>query len=51
VASKVGEDLAGKGQTLVTGTVAQVVRRKFRVSYDRSAEIGGRPFELYRIPY
>jgi class 3 adenylate cyclase len=51
VASKVGEDLAGKGQTLVTGTVAQSVRRKFRVSYDRSAEIGGRPFELYRVPY
>jgi adenylate cyclase len=51
VASKVGEDMAGKGQILITGTVAQSVRRKYRVSYDRSAEIGGRPFELYRVPY
>ena len=51
VASKVGEDLAGKGQILVTGGVAQVVRPKYRVAYDRSAQIGGRLFELYRIPY
>jgi adenylate cyclase len=51
VASKVGEDMAGKGQILITGTVAQRVRPKYRVTYDRSATIGGRPFELYRVPY
>lgn len=51
IASKVGEDMAGKGQTLVTGTVARAVKPKFRAAYDRSVEIGGRPFELYRIPY
>jgi len=51
VASKLGEDLAGKGQILITGAVARSVRPKIRVSYDRSAEIGGRPFELYRVPY
>ena len=51
VASKVGEDLAGKGQILVTSGVARQVRPTFRAAYDRSVEIGGRPFELFRIPY
>jgi adenylate cyclase len=51
VASKLGEDLAGKGQILVTGGVARQVKRHFRCTYDRSAEIGGRPFELYRVSY
>ncbi|MBV8880285.1 MAG: adenylate/guanylate cyclase domain-containing protein [Planctomycetaceae bacterium] len=51
IASKVGEDLAGKGQILVTAAVAGTVRPKVRAAYDRSVEIGGRPFELYRIPY
>jgi len=51
VASKLGEDLAGKGEILVTGSVARQVKRKFRCSYNRSAEIGGRPFELYRVSY
>lgn len=51
VASKLGEDLAGKGEILVTGAVAQRVKPRFRCSYNRSALIGGRPFELYRVPY
>jgi len=51
VASKVGEDMAGKGQILVTSGVAKQVRPKYRATYDRSAEIGGRLFELYRVPY
>jgi class 3 adenylate cyclase len=51
VASKVGEDLAGKGEILVTGGVAAQVKRRFRCAYNRSAEIGGRPFELYRVSY
>lgn len=51
VASKVGEDLAGKGQILVTSTVVGRIRPKYRAAYDRSVEIGGRPFELFRIPY
>jgi adenylate cyclase len=51
VASRVGEDLAGKGEILVTGGVAQQVKRRFRCAYNRSAEIGGRPFELYRVSY
>jgi adenylate cyclase len=51
VASKLGEDLAGKGEILVTGGVARQVKNRFRCSYDRTAEIGGRPFELYRVTY
>jgi class 3 adenylate cyclase len=51
VASKLGEDLAGKGEILVTGGVARQVKPKFRCAYDRTAEIGGRPFELYRVSY
>jgi class 3 adenylate cyclase len=51
VASKLGEDLAGKGEILVTGGVARLVKRRFRCAYHRSAEIGGRPFELYRVRY
>lgn len=51
VASKLGEDLAGKGEILVTGGVARQVKPRFRCSYHRSAEIGGRPFELYRVSY
>jgi class 3 adenylate cyclase len=51
VASKLGEDLAGKGEILVTGGVARQVKARFRCAYDRTAEIGGRPFELYRVSY
>lgn len=51
IASKVGEDLAGKGQILVTAGVAKAVRPQYRASYDRSLEIGGRLFELYRVSY
>jgi len=51
VASKLGEDLAGKGEILVTGAVARQVKTLFRCAYDRTAEIGGRPFELYRVAY
>jgi class 3 adenylate cyclase len=51
VASKLGEDLAEKGEILVTGGVAQQVKRRFRCAYTRSAEIGGRPFELFRVSY
>lgn len=51
VASKLGEDLAGKGEILVTGGVADQVKTRFRCAYNRTAQIGGRPFELYRVTY
>ena len=49
VASKLGEDLAGRDEILVTSEVARRVRGKVRVSYSRSTEIGGREFELFKI--
>jgi class 3 adenylate cyclase len=51
VASKLGEDLAGKGEILVTGSVAERVKRQFRCAYNRTTQIGGRAFELYRVSY
>jgi adenylate cyclase len=51
VASKLGEDLAGKGEILVTGGVAGQVKGRFRCSYNRTSQIGGRSFELYRVLY
>ena len=51
VASKLGEDFAEKGEVLVTGGVAQQVKPRIRCAYARSAEVGGRPLELYRVAY
>jgi adenylate cyclase len=49
VASKLGEDLAGQDEILVTAEVARRVRGRVRCSYSRSTEIGGREFELYKV--
>jgi adenylate cyclase len=49
VASKLGEDLAGRDEILVTAAVAQRVRGKTRVVYSRSTEVGGKLIELYRV--
>jgi len=51
VASKLGEDLAGKGEILVTGGIAGQVKGRFRCSYNRTSQIGGRSFELYKVLY
>jgi class 3 adenylate cyclase len=49
VASKLGEDLAGQDEILVTSEVARRVRGRIRVVYSRSTEIGGKEFELYKV--
>jgi class 3 adenylate cyclase len=49
VASKLGEDLASKDEILVTGEVARRIKGRFRCAYLRSAEVGGRLFELHRV--
>ncbi|MBI2264297.1 MAG: adenylate/guanylate cyclase domain-containing protein [Armatimonadetes bacterium] len=49
VAAKVGEDLAGRDEILITGVVADCVKERFDVEYSRSTELGGRTFELYRV--
>lgn len=49
VAAKIGEDLAGKDETLVTRAVVDRVGDRFRCVYSRSTELGGRTVELYRV--
>lgn len=51
VAAKIGEDLASSDEILLTGVVAKKVKGRFDVRYARSAEIGGRSFELHRVHY
>lgn len=49
LASKIGEDLAGKDETLMTAEAARVLPKRFKSSYLRSTEIGGRVVELHRL--
>lgn len=51
VAAKLGEDIAAKDEVLLTSPVADKVKGRFDVRYARSAEIGGRTFELHRVHY
>jgi class 3 adenylate cyclase len=51
VAAKLGEDLAAKDEILITGPVARKVKGRFDIDYARTAEIGGRSFELHRVRY
>lgn len=51
VAAKIGEDLADKAEILVTGDVSRRVKGRFRSTYARSVELGGRTFELHRVGY
>lgn len=51
IASKIGEDLASAEEILVTGEVAKLLPARIKRSYARSAELGGKTFELHRIKY
>jgi class 3 adenylate cyclase len=50
VAAKIGEDLASRDEILATAEVARRVKGRFRCPYVRSSELGGRSFELHRVP-
>jgi hypothetical protein len=50
-ASRLGEDLAGGVKILVTGGVAQQVKRSIGCACIRWAEAGGRPFGLIRASH
>jgi class 3 adenylate cyclase len=50
VAAKLGEDLAGRDEILVTAEVARRLRGRRRCPYSRSTEIGGRTLEVHRLP-
>jgi class 3 adenylate cyclase len=51
IAAKVGEDLAGLGEILVTAAVHERLDPKFQRGYSRSADLGGVPIEIYRVDY
>jgi class 3 adenylate cyclase len=51
VAAKVGEDLAGKDEILVTHKAARLLPASVKKDYSRSAEIGGLTYELYKVRY
>jgi class 3 adenylate cyclase len=50
VAAKIGEDLAARDEILVTTEVARRVKGRVSSSYSRSTELGGRHFELHKVP-
>jgi adenylate cyclase len=51
IAAKIGEDLAGRDEILITRAVKDQLAAGFDVRYDRSAEVGGERIELFRIRY
>jgi len=51
VAARLGEDIAGKDEIIVTKRMADRLKGRFKPDYLRSTDIGGRTFELYKIPY
>ncbi|MDD5304573.1 MAG: adenylate/guanylate cyclase domain-containing protein [Elusimicrobia bacterium] len=51
VASKIGEDLASAEEILVTGEVAKRLPPRVKRKYARSAELGGKTFELHTVNY
>ncbi|MBI4803336.1 MAG: adenylate/guanylate cyclase domain-containing protein [Elusimicrobia bacterium] len=51
VAFKLGEDVAGKDELLVTGQVNEVIKKKFRTDYAKHVSIGGATFDVYKVKY
>ncbi len=51
VAFKLGEDIAGKDELLVTGQVNESIKNKFRTEYTKHVTIGGLTFDVYKVKY
>lgn len=51
VAFKLGEDIAGKDELMITAQVNEVVKKKFRTDYSRHITIGGLSFDAYKVKY
>ena len=51
VAFKLGEDIAGKDELMITGQVNEVVKKKFRTDYSKHITIGGLSFDAYKVKY
>jgi len=51
VSFKLGEDIAGKDELLVTGQVNGMLKKKFRTDYSKHVTIGGASFDVYKVKY
>jgi len=51
VAFKLGEDIAGKDELMITAQVNEVVKKKFRTDYSKHITIGGLSFDAYKVKY
>ena len=51
VAAKIGEDVAGKDEILITRDVTDRIKGRFKYEYSRSTELGGKRFELFTVRY
>jgi class 3 adenylate cyclase len=51
VAFKLGEDIAGKDELLVTGPVNAVIKKKFRTEYSKHVTLGGVGLDIYKVKY
>jgi adenylate cyclase len=51
VSFKLGEDIAGKDELLVTGQVKEMLGRKFRLDYHKHSTIGGAGFDVFKVKY
>lgn len=51
VAARIGEDLAGRDEIIITGRTAKALGAARKAKYLRTQEIGGESFELHRVEY
>jgi adenylate cyclase len=51
IAAKLGEDVASKDEILVTDPVKEKLSRKYKLKFAKSADIGGRTFDLHKVLY
>ncbi|MDD2805442.1 MAG: adenylate/guanylate cyclase domain-containing protein [Elusimicrobiales bacterium] len=51
VAFKLGEDVAGKDELIVSGQVNDLIKKDFRTDYSKHVTIGGTTFDVYRVKY
>lgn len=49
IAGKLGEDLAGRDEILLTGETARRLPARFKRSYSREVSLGGKSFELHQL--
>ncbi|MBI4656663.1 MAG: adenylate/guanylate cyclase domain-containing protein [Elusimicrobia bacterium] len=51
VAFKLGEDIAGKDEILVTESAYKTIKDRFNLKYSRHTTIGGVAFDIYKVEW